>query len=72
MWVRGLKRLLNLQKLVQLAVAPYVGAWIETKNLYIIGHAKNVAPYVGAWIETKVAAVILFAFFCRTLCGCVD
>ncbi len=34
-------------------VAPYVGAWIETKDF---GKGQNntvVAPYVGAWIETS-------------------
>mgnify|MGYP004531028793 CR=1 FL=1 len=35
-----------------MVVAPYVGAWIETKaNLNKLDVAR-VAPYVGAWIET--------------------
>ena len=29
-WVRGLKLLSTLQDVVRTAVAPYVGAWIET------------------------------------------
>ena len=33
-------------------VAPYVGAWIETKTGEPIFEDWNVAPYVGAWIET--------------------
>ena len=33
-------------------VAPYVGAWIETKSVLINILVKAVAPYVGAWIET--------------------
>ena len=38
--------------LLQLLVAPYVGAWIET-SLYEDACPNNhVAPYVGAWIET--------------------
>ena len=35
-----------------MAVAPRVGAWIETLifNFFVMGD--NVAPRVGAWIET--------------------
>ena len=32
MWVRGLKRRIALLILVEIAVAPHVGAWIETKS----------------------------------------
>ena len=35
-----------------LAVAPYVGAWIETLLCNQCFQFGNVAPYVGAWIET--------------------
>ena len=35
-------------------VAPYVGAWIETKLRGEYLHQELVAPYVGAWIETFV------------------
>ena len=34
------------------AVAPYVGAWIETSKVENIWIFLLVAPYVGAWIET--------------------
>ena len=38
-------------------VAPYVGAWIETKNMpWISADAGVVAPYVGAWIETALGS----------------
>ena len=33
-------------------VAPYVGAWIETRHISLYELAWVVAPYVGAWIET--------------------
>ena len=33
-------------------VAPYVGAWIETRDVQALQNAGLVAPYVGAWIET--------------------
>ena len=50
--VRGLK-LLDLETSVtRYEVAPYVGAWIETKVLVCKLEMKKVAPYVGAWIET--------------------
>ncbi len=36
-----------------LAVAPYLGAWIETFEETQQVQEKIVAPYLGAWIETK-------------------
>ena len=36
------------------AVAPYVGAWIETADNMSVRHTYLVAPYVGAWIETRI------------------
>ena len=33
-------------------VAPYVGAWIETRGEGRGSRSPGVAPYVGAWIET--------------------
>ena len=36
----------------QPAVAPYVGAWIETQSELLLPTTVSVAPYVGAWIET--------------------
>ena len=35
------------------AVAPYVGAWIETSGSASVSPNSAVAPYVGAWIETR-------------------
>ena len=37
-----------------LKVAPRVGAWIETKHLFIALLSISVAPRVGAWIETMI------------------
>ncbi len=34
------------------AVAPRVGAWIETRMMLHTGKSWRVAPRVGAWIET--------------------
>ena len=38
------------------SVAPYVGAWIETKMFRRSSICERVAPYVGAWIETEPLA----------------
>ena len=35
-----------------MAVAPRVGAWIETVELSKLPQTLRVAPRVGAWIET--------------------
>ena len=35
-----------------MAVAPRVGAWIETKQRPGFARFERVAPRVGAWIET--------------------
>ena len=39
---------------LQRKVAPYVGAWIETRRAKRNEVEINVAPYVGAWIETSI------------------
>ena len=51
-WVRGLKLILGLNERPQDAVAPRVGAWIETSISSTIQYQEKVAPRVGAWIET--------------------
>ena len=38
--------------LAEIAVAPFVGAWIETIDNQKHSHHNEVAPFVGAWIET--------------------
>ena len=42
----------NIQTFAGYAVAPYVGAWIETCVPRLKRQIEVVAPYVGAWIET--------------------
>ena len=37
-----------------LAVAPYLGAWIETTTPATYRVNTYVAPYLGAWIETMI------------------
>ena len=37
--------------LVNIAVAPFVGVWIEIAFLYKGTLFKGVAPFVGVWIE---------------------
>ena len=38
--------------LCKIAVAPFVGAWIETSLYQVEDRQEVVAPFVGAWIET--------------------
>ena len=52
MWVRGLKRVVELNTCTSLVVAPRVGAWIETSKATLSRTLCEVAPRVGAWIET--------------------
>ena len=53
-------------------VAPYVGAWIETRLASYLGYGGFVAPYVGAWIETALTDAQTLDALSRTLRGCVD
>ena len=39
--------------LVNIAVAPFVGVWIEISNQSVCGSLSAVAPFVGVWIEIK-------------------
>ena len=40
--------------LVNIAVAPFVGVWIEIKFWRFKRNSKSVAPFVGVWIEIPV------------------
>ena len=51
-WVRGLKLFIVQTAFFHRRVAPYVGAWIETRKGEYTFTLSGVAPYVGAWIET--------------------
>ena len=51
-WVRGLKLPYLNRYAEEFEVAPYVGAWIETRPSAGAAVMSTVAPYVGAWIET--------------------
>ena len=37
--------------LVNIAVAPFVGVWVEIVNVSGLQIAKTVAPFVGVWVE---------------------
>ena len=51
-WVRGLKLSRKVRYCWHRAVAPLVGAWIETGFKLDVTDLLLVAPLVGAWIET--------------------
>ena len=38
-------------------VAPFTGAWIETRLAERVFNCKAVAPFTGAWIETARAGI---------------
>ena len=42
----------DIQTFTEYAVAPHVGAWIETCQVHTLRKVLDVAPHVGAWIET--------------------
>ncbi len=52
-WVRGLKLRDWIEPNKGGAVAPLVGAWIETLMTDSRLTSSSVAPLVGAWIETQ-------------------
>ena len=72
MWVRGLKPTFVLFAVHKNAVAPRVGAWIETVSGKTNKLTRIVAPRVGAWIETDYKFYIINKMSRRTPCGCVD
>ena len=39
--------------LVNIAVAPFVGVWIEIGKVRSVRRDGTVAPFVGVWIEIK-------------------
>ena len=42
--------------LVNIAVAPFVGVWIEIPAINGRGENGQVAPFVGVWIEISMSA----------------
>ena len=49
--------------LVNIAVTPFVGVWIEISHVYQLPLIYPVTPFVGVWIEIpKYKAKISFAF----------
>ena len=71
--VRGLKQSNEtLAGALWKKVAPFTGAWIETKQLDENYKADIVAPFTGAWIETMCITSWRLVARRRTLHGCVD
>ena len=50
-WIEILKDLVKW--VINIPVAPFVGAWIEIQSVLEGIWSKAVAPFVGAWIEIK-------------------
>ena len=70
--MRGLKQVTNEDPTATVGVAPFTGAWIETKESELPSFINRVAPFTGAWIETDNYGVELKDLIGRTLYGCVD
>ncbi len=51
LWGCGLKFWNNTATVFQMAVAPFVGVWIEIELKPGNSAKNNVAPFVGVWIE---------------------
>ena len=58
--------------LVNIAVAPFVGVWIEIYNQSGHYYGVTVAPFVGVWIEIRKALSKLQEKMRRSLRGSVD
>ena len=70
--VRGLKLLERMLMVSISDVAPFTGAWIETRDNLFQAQIQIVAPFTGAWIETAVGTRLSNSTNSRTLHGCVD
>ena len=53
-WERGLKSVEEIICILEVWVAPLVGAWIEILIQYPFVSFFKVAPLVGAWIEIMI------------------
>ena len=70
-WVRGLKQKLLRFGVWSPLVAPYVGAWIETKDLTRVKPKVSSHPTWVRGLKQKTMPKSEF-FQSRTLRGCVD
>ena len=71
-WVRGLKRTLHLRDIKLIAVAPRVGAWIET---ILPGRHIGLIASHPVWVRGLKRIMDVnpgYTASGRTPCGCVD
>ena len=71
-WERGLKYLWQIHPILQVRVAPLVGAWIEININECKERISRVAPLVGAWIEIPVLSNTTQTLKRRSPRGSVD
>ncbi len=71
-WARGLKQANAKAIQANEAVAPCMGAWIETPCMASMFAANLVAPCMGAWIETTGRLLLSQLVARRALYGRVD
>ena len=58
--------------LVNIAVAPFVGVWIEMFIQSQMDRDSKVAPFVGVWIEIDENIISYLTNWSRSLRGSVD
>ena len=57
--------------LVNIAVAPFVGVWVEMERTIPFALLDAVAPFVGVWVEINTLKDLKPLLFCRSLRGSV-
>ena len=58
--------------LVNIAVTPFVGVWIEISDGRSVDEIYQVTPFVGVWIEIFLVLKVVSYNLCHSLRGSVD
>ena len=58
--------------LVNIAVTPFVGVWIEVSSEYLTSMSTSVTPFVGVWIEVLHRKDMIKMEISHSLRGSVD
>ena len=57
--------------LVNIAVAPFVGVWVEIEKVVLEVYNHLVAPFVGVWVEIHSTFLLFARISSRSLRGSV-
>ena len=58
--------------LVNIAVTPFVGVWIEILAFLKAAMEFSVTPFVGVWIEIDCFVLLIYFYYSHSLRGSVD